>query len=485
MSQTVAYVRVSTDDQVEYSPDAQEKRCGELARLRGLNVTRVFTDEGWSGKNLDRPAVRELLALVATGDVDHVVVWRWDRLSRDQGDFAQLVKLFTDHNVKVVSVNEGELDLNSASGRMQVGVHGVFAQYYRDQLVENVKMGQRQAVECGRWINQAPTGYQMINKFLEPDGNGPLVVSVFELRAAGLGYQRIADEVGWKYGTVQHICQNRVYLGETQLKGEWFPGLHQPLVTEEQFNAAQRGHTKGQRRSRELLSGKVRCGLCGRVAGVAYNERGQVLYRCRNRGQGCKQPARSANGLHRAARLGLSLLGSDSDLMAAIASELSREAPDQVAKDRSLAASISALKVRQKKLLDLYYADQIEGGQFATENRDLARQVATMENERGDATRARDARTGAAAAFHRVTELLQSVDFGVLWDRATPAEKQTLVSDLIDSICFYPDQLTVQVVGAPPIKVELREVGLVVGIKPIVSEGRREPALIAHRDCLG
>jgi site-specific DNA recombinase len=156
---TIAYVRVSTEDQVEFSPDAQAKRCRDLAKLKQLGSVTVLADEGWSGKNLDRPAVRELLRLVAAGDVANLVIWRWDRLSRDQGDFAILVKLFDRHGVRVHSVNEGELDLASASGRMQIGVHGVFAQYYRDQIVENTRMGQRQAAEqdAGSIVRQPAT----------------------------------------------------------------------------------------------------------------------------------------------------------------------------------------------------------------------------------------------------------------------------------------------------------------------------------------
>ena len=153
MSQTLAYVRVSTEDQIEFSPDAQVKRCRDLARLRDLGPVTVLKDEGWSGKNLDRPAMRQLLALIESNDVEHLLIWRWDRLSRDQGDFSRLVKLFQEHGVTVHSVNEGDLDLASASGKMQIGVTGVFAQYFRDQIVENTKMGQRQAAERGRWQN--------------------------------------------------------------------------------------------------------------------------------------------------------------------------------------------------------------------------------------------------------------------------------------------------------------------------------------------
>ena len=58
-----------------------------------------------------------------------------------------MVKLFNEHGVKVHSVNEGDLDTGTASGKMQIGVHGVFAQYQRDPIVENVKMGNRQAID--------------------------------------------------------------------------------------------------------------------------------------------------------------------------------------------------------------------------------------------------------------------------------------------------------------------------------------------------
>jgi site-specific DNA recombinase len=182
---TIAYVRVSTEDQVEFSPDAQAKRCKDLARLRDLGPVTVLADEGWSGKNLERPKMRELLTLVKADAVSDLVIWRWDRLSRDQGDFATLVKLFERHHVKVHSVNEGDLDLASASGRIQIGVHGVFAQYYRDQIVENTRMGQRQAAEQGRWLNRAPTGYDMINGKLVPNEMAPLVRRIFSLRPQG------------------------------------------------------------------------------------------------------------------------------------------------------------------------------------------------------------------------------------------------------------------------------------------------------------
>lgn len=81
MSTTVAYVRVSTEDQVEFSPDAQVKRRRDLARLRGLDPVTVLADEGWSGKNLNRPALQELLRLVVLGEVKDLLIWRLDSVA--------------------------------------------------------------------------------------------------------------------------------------------------------------------------------------------------------------------------------------------------------------------------------------------------------------------------------------------------------------------------------------------------------------------
>ena len=472
---TVAYVRVSTEDQVEYSPAAQTQRCRDFARLRDLGPVTVLSDEGWSGKNLDRPSIGKLLDLVRTDHVAHVVIWRWDRLSRDQGDSATLVKLFDRHGVKVHSVSEGELDLGSASGRMQVGVHGVFAQYFRDQLVENVRLGNRQAAQQGRWLNRAPTGYDMINKHLVPNEMAPVVRRIFALRAAGSSFPEIASDVGIGYSTVRHICENRAYVGEVRIRDEWFQGIHEALVTLEQFNAATRAHTQGQRRSRDLLSGIVRCGLCLRVAGVSYNERGQVLYRCKHRGQGCKQPGRSANGLHRAAALGLRVLAEDQDLQLAIREALTAQRRSGEPAGPSVASTIAGLNQKLRKLFDLYYANKISEDNFAVEEDRLNAQTAALRAEADSLKREEVQRELVADRFEEIAEMLSTLDLDAMWESATEGERRTLVEELVDSICIYPDQLTVTVAGAPPIVVTLAEVGLRAGISPVVSEGGLEP----------
>ena len=129
-----------------------------------------------------------------------------------------------------------------------------------------------------------------------------------------MSQRQIEYRTGIKFSTVSSILRSRVYLGEVPHNGQWFPGRHEPLVTPEEYAAANRGYVPGRRRGTDLLSGRVRCGLCGRRMPIDQNGEGRVLYRCRSRGQGCRQPARTNLGLVRAAVLGIALIGQDQRL---------------------------------------------------------------------------------------------------------------------------------------------------------------------------
>jgi Resolvase, N terminal domain len=367
---TVGYVRVSTEDQVEYSPEAQANRCRQFAKEHDLGAVTILRDDGWSGKNLERPAMRELVALVEADRVTDIVTWRLDRLSRDTGDI------------------------------------------------------------------QAQTG------------------------------------VG--YSTARHIVENRVYLGEVRLRDRWFPGIHEPLITADEWTAARRPHIPGRRRGRDVLSGRVRCGLCRRVVGVDYNERGQAIYKCRHRGRGCDLPGRSANGLHRAAVLGLRLLAHDEDLRTAIRYELDRNEPEPTQRNQGRDRTIASLQLKRRKLLDLHYDDHITAEAFADEEARLAAQIESLrlEDERVQAQHTE--RNELSDRFEEVANLLANIDIDTVWEAATTPEKRVLVEDLIDAVVIHADRLVVQINGAPPLLVTLAEVGLRDGgTKTSVSEGRR------------
>lgn len=462
---TVAYCRVSTEEQAAegFSIEGQTERLRAYAALHDLGEVVVISDPGKSGKSLERPGLQQLLEMVAAGHVSHVLLWRLDRLSRDLGNLIELADRFGRAGVALHSFTE-KIDLSSATGRMFYNILGAFAQFYREQLAENVRMGMQQAARQGKWTNRPKTGYALISGELVPNEDADRVREAFRLRAAGSSYPEIEARTGLKYSTVGAILRSRIYLGEVQLNGEWFPGRHEALITKDVFLAAQRGHIPGRRRGRDPLSGRVLCGMCGRRMAVEQNGEGRVMYRCRHRGQGCHQPRRTNRGLQRAARLALSLLSGDEELREAIRTTLRRDGrTDRRSAGRTAARSavrLGELSERRRKLLELYYAGQISGEGFAEAEQDLLREITAVGEAAERERTARAEQDDLMRRFEEVSAALRDLDLARAWDEATDEERRILVEELVEAVTVFPDHLEVKVAGAPRLNVSLAEVGL-------------------------
>jgi site-specific DNA recombinase len=382
----VAYCRVSTDEQAAegFSIEGQAEKLRAYAELHDLGDVTVVSDPGWSGKNCDRPGLQQLMAMISAGHVSAVLIWRLDRLSRNLGDLILLADEFGKAGVDLHSFSE-RIDLSSATGRMFYNVLGSFAQFYREQLAENVRMGMAQAMREGRWVNRPPTGYDLVDGLLVANEDAVSIRRIFELRSEGQSQSVISNATGIKHSTVIAVLKNRAYLGEIRHRENWLPGNHEPLVTAELWKAAHRGRVPGRRRGSDLLSGRVVCGLCGRRMSIDGNGQGQIHYRCKHRGDGCKQPARSIRGLHRAVVLGMDLLGKSEELRAAIRSQLEGvRTKTGHGLDRTPSAApegLPVLKDQRRMLLRLYYEDKISAEQFGEEQARLTIRIDALEAE--------------------------------------------------------------------------------------------------------
>jgi len=241
-----------------------------------------------------------------------------------------------------------------------------------------------------------------------------------------------------------------------------------PWLSVEEWQRAHRGHVPGRRRSRQLLAGRVRCGMCGRLAAVEYSQRGVPKFRCKHRGEGCKQPRKGAEGLERAAVLGLRLLREDGDLRDAIRAEIvgarSARPPGRAPRaGRSVgsAATLAELQEKRRKLLDLHYAERIGADLYAEEEQRLRRQIDALRGEEADHAADTERRDGVAARFEEVAELLADLDVDRIWVAASEQERRVLIEELVESVDIFPDHLEVNVAGVPRLNVLLEEVGLV------------------------
>lgn len=458
---TVAYCRVSTEEQAAegFSIAGQADRLRQYAELHDLGPVMVITDPGLSGKDLNRPGLMQLMGMVNDGHVSNVLIWRLDRLSRNLGDLIGLADRFGQADVSLHSFTE-KLDLSSATGRMFYNILGSFAQFYREQLAENVRLGIRQANKQGRWTNRPPTGYDLVDGTLTPNNDADTVRAIFRLRAEGLSQAEVARRTGMNHSTVLCILRNRAYLGKVPSENEWLDGLHDPLVTDNQFQAAHRGRQNGIRRGKDLMSGRVRCGHCGRSMSVMDNGAGWMGYRCWHRGKGCQVPRYSNKGLLRAAVLGVRLIRDDTELETAIRSSLERRTAGRQAAGRRQAdrhSQIGELEQQRAKLLQLYYGDKISAEGFETEEQRLdAEIIALRTNDQTDAVQASD----LTARFDEILNVLRGLDLDAIWEAATDTERRTLLDEFVPQLHVFDDHLEVEVRGAPKLNVALHEVGL-------------------------
>jgi site-specific DNA recombinase len=465
---TLAYCRVSTEEQAEegWSIEGQTDKLRAYSNLHDLGDITVISDPGISGKNMLRPGLQQLLAAVEAGHATHVIVWKLDRLSRSLRDLMEMRDTFDKYGVTLHSVCEN-LDMSSPAGRWFFSMMGGQAEYYREALSENVSMGLDRAVKEGRWINRPKTGYDLVNGLLLPNVDAAIVIECFRLRGERSPYRVIEERTGIKYSTVKSILDSRIYRGEVLRKKVWYPGVHEPLVSEVEWQSAHRGTTKGVRQSSDPLSGRVICGLCNRKMVVAQNGKGHVTYKCRHRGKGCAQPSRSNHGLARAAVVGLRLVGHDEGLRKAIRRRLAGGGPDAAATPRRTrrAAPAKTLKVlndERRKLLDLYYAGRISAEGFQQEETRIASAIEAARQQSALEGNEERLKSDLEVRFEEVARILAELDMDAMWAEANDRERRTLVENLIEGIRVFPDHLEVKVVGSLSINVLLSEVGLKV-----------------------
>jgi site-specific DNA recombinase len=142
--------------------------------------------------------------MVDQGHVANVLTWRLDRLSGNQSDLILLADRFGQANVTLHSFTE-KIDLSSSTGRTFYSILGSFAQFYREQLAENVRMGMQQAVRQGQWVNRPKTGDDLIDGELVPNEMAPIVRRIFTMRSEGAARAPSRTPPGSRLDRAQHL----------------------------------------------------------------------------------------------------------------------------------------------------------------------------------------------------------------------------------------------------------------------------------------
>src|SRR5690625_5198821 len=165
------YPRVSTDEQAKegYSIDAQIKNSINFINSQGWELYDIYTDDGFSAKDLERPGMQKMIEDIKIRKFDVVVVYKLDRLVRSVSDLHELLKLFDKYEVKFKSVTE-MFDTTNAMGRFFITLVAAMAQWERENLAERVRFGIEQMVSEGeRPGGKLPFGYTKEGELIEQE----------------------------------------------------------------------------------------------------------------------------------------------------------------------------------------------------------------------------------------------------------------------------------------------------------------------------
>jgi DNA invertase Pin-like site-specific DNA recombinase len=204
---------------------------------------------------MDRPGLKRLLADVAAGKVDIILVYKIDRLTRSLSDFAKIVDVLDTAKASFVSITQS-FNTTTSMGRLTLNMLLSFAQFEREVTGERIRDKIAASKRKGMWMGgPVPLGYDLNNRRLIPNKTeAQLVRHIMERYLKASSVQSLADELNeqgyktkvqirasgphkggcpFRRGTLYHLLSNPIYLGKIVHKGQVYPGEHQAIIPEE------------------------------------------------------------------------------------------------------------------------------------------------------------------------------------------------------------------------------------------------------------
>ena len=270
------YTRKSTEEGLEQefnSLQAQREACESYIKSQKHENWQLWPNEyddgGYSGGNMERPALKRLLQDVQNGLVDIIVVYKIDRLTRSLMDFSKIVEVLDKHNASFVSITQ-HFNTTTSMGRLTLNMLLSFAQFEREVTGERIRDKISASKKKGMWMGgKPPLGYYRKDKKIYPEEEkAKLVTSIFQkyvvLKSTTLLKDWLAEQgYNISVGNLNCILRNKAYIGLVGHKGTWYQGEHQGIIPTELFEQVQnvmadnRINRQHYDPKKSLLSGKL------------------------------------------------------------------------------------------------------------------------------------------------------------------------------------------------------------------------------------
>ncbi|MFA7300796.1 MAG: recombinase family protein [Candidatus Shapirobacteria bacterium] len=287
MKNCYLYIRVSSDEQKNegFSTDNQIRQCRQYAKDREYRIKEIFDDSGKSGKTADRPELQRMFKLIEEEPVDAVIIYKIDRFARNVNDFTRMYATLKDKNIKLLSINEG--DLMEGGNSLIPNIFASVAQWESEVNGQRTRDALSQKYFEGWQPTPPPIGYKSIGgdrerKTCIPDPVvAPIVKELYELYSTGnysliylqdwLEDRNMVSKNGTIFGrsTLNNILRNPFYYGLIRWHGESKMGNQIPIITKELYDICQyvaakhRSFLIRKRVHNFLLRGFIYCDHCG------------------------------------------------------------------------------------------------------------------------------------------------------------------------------------------------------------------------------
>jgi site-specific DNA recombinase len=421
------YTRKSTEEglQQEFNSLDAQREAAEAFIASQKNegwqvVTDHFDDGGYTGGNMDRPALKRLLAAVEARSIDCIVVYKVDRLSRSLLDFARIIEVFDRNAVSFVAVTQ-QFNTTSSLGRLTLNILLSFAQFEREIISERTRDKMSAARRKGKWIG----GHPVLGYDIDPKGGrilinpaeaeqvrtlfslyltkGSTLPVLQESQRIGLTSKRWTNGVGKLRGGKQvtrgllhSILTNVLYTGMVDHKGTRYAGEHDRIIDQVTWDKVhetlrRNGNDKGatvRNKLGALLRGLLFCVPCGTAMMHTYTMRKSKRYRyyvCYNAQQQgwkcCETKSVSAQAIETAVLDSIRRIGTDPKLAEAVAAAaLDQVASQRVALDLELDAQRRSLRGLNQSLAREAADTSVDSGQRFDRIVALQREIETAEH---------------------------------------------------------------------------------------------------------
>lgn len=444
------YIRVSTDEQARegYSIESQKDSVVNFVKSQSWEIYDFYIDDGYSAKDLKRPAMQRLIEDTKERKFDVVVFYKLDRLVRSVGDLDKLLKLFDKHDIAIRSVTE-PFDTTTAMGRFLITLVAAIAQWERETISERVIINMTKKATLGeRNGGKAPFGYNLKDgKLVTNEKEARLVKEMFRMYINGKGIRSIALYLN-QFGvnkdirTISRMLENPVYCGKLRWgKNSKMNEIiseditHPPIVDIETFEKAQilrkqRTQEGKKATSPYPFSGVLRCARCGSaLSGYYKKERGSKHYICiakKNKGT-CDLPMFTERALTQVFLESLSPSDPNKFLTLIRNIEIQTENVDHTVLIAELEKELAAIKTRKRNWLLALGNGTITQEEYKEMTAEDSKRETLIKEQLEQLSK-----KAVTLDLESVLSIAQNIP--ALWETANDYEKKSFINELFETI---------------------------------------------------